>query len=266
MDLKAIEDKLNALSSNDNQDKVDYSKLFWKPEFGTQTIRIVPSKVNPEFPFTEMKFHYGVGKFPMASLSNWGKQDPIEEFIKELKKSDEKENWQLAGKLTPKTRIFAPVVVRGEEDKGVRLWGFGVKVYKALLALAQDEDIGDYTDVNEGWDIKISYEKGSSYPTTSINIKPKQVPLSKDAKEVENFLKEQPVPLESFTQFEYDYIKKQLQSYLSPSDDEETDTPSVEATEDSAGDGIKPNTDFSLEKKEPNKKSNVEKFNELFND
>ena len=26
-------------------------------------------------------------------------------------------------KLQPKTRVFAPVVVRGEEDKGVRLMG-----------------------------------------------------------------------------------------------------------------------------------------------
>ena len=47
----------------------------------------------------------------------------------------------MAGKIQPKTRIFAPVVVRGEEEKGVRLWGFGITIYKALLALIADEDI-----------------------------------------------------------------------------------------------------------------------------
>ena len=62
----------------------------------------------------------------------------------QLKKTSDKDNWSLAGKLTPKTRIFAPVVVRGQEDQGVRLWGFGITIYKALLALAE----GDFMKFN----------------------------------------------------------------------------------------------------------------------
>ena len=68
--------------------------------------------------------HYGVGKFPIVALTNWGEDDPIVEFSKKLRKSSESENWRLAKQLDPKMRVFAPVIVRGEEEKGVRLFEF----------------------------------------------------------------------------------------------------------------------------------------------
>lgn len=43
----------------------------------------------------------------------------------------------------------APIVVRGEEEKGVRLWEFGKEIYMQLLGIAEDEDYGDYTDIND---------------------------------------------------------------------------------------------------------------------
>jgi hypothetical protein len=117
MDLNAIKQKLADLSSNSNdREKIDYDKVFWKPSIGKHQIRILPSVYSPSFPFTEMKFHYGVGKYPMIALSNFGKQDPIEEFVKELRKTSDKDNWSLAGKLTPKVRILAAMIVSGEED------------------------------------------------------------------------------------------------------------------------------------------------------
>ncbi len=259
MDINAIKAKLEALNKNSNdQERVDFSKVYWKPSFGKNTIRIVPAFYSPEFPFTEMKFHYHIAKFPMASLSNWGKQDPIEEFVSELKKTDSKENWKLAGKLTPKTRIFAPVIVRGEEEKGVRLWDFGVTVYKALLALAEDEDVGDYTDVMNGWDLVVDYEKGNPYPTTSVRIKPKQLPLSKNSEEVDKWLKEQPNPKEVSTQFNYAYIKQQLQNYLVPSSESE------ESPEEEAEKSVP--SKFSLESNQSSsEKTNlVSKFDDLF--
>ncbi|MGK3946350.1 hypothetical protein ABK046_49350, partial [Streptomyces caeruleatus] len=66
-----------------------------------------------------------------------------------------KENYALAKKLEAKVRVFVPVIVRGEEDKGVRLWQFGKQVYEELIALAVDDEIGDYTDVSSGRDITV---------------------------------------------------------------------------------------------------------------
>ena len=267
MDLNAIKAKLSALNTdNQSQEKTDYTKIFWRPEMGKQTVRLVPSAYDPAFPFKELKFHYGVGKYPMVALSNFGKQDPIEEFVKELKKTSDKDNWSLAGKLNPKTRIFAPVVVRGEEDKGVRLWGFGITIYKALLALAEDEDVGDFTDVINGWDMVVEMQAGNPYPTTTVRIKPKQTPLSDNNDLVDKWLKEQPNPVDVHNQYDYDFIKKQLQNYLNPGSAEEN-TPaagSESSTPESSGSPQK--TDFTLETATAGNKDTVSKFDDLFNE
>lgn len=227
MNLDQIKAKLNALNRVDDRERVDYSEMFWKPTTGKHQVRIVPSAFSPEYPFSELKFHYGIAKFPMIALSNFGKQDPVEEFVKELRKTSDKDNWSLSGKISPKTRVFAPVIVRGEEAKGVRLWGFGTNIYKALLALAEDEDIGDYTDPINGYDMIVEQVPGTPYPTTTVRIKPKSMPLSADATQAEMWLKTQPNPLEAFTQYDYEFIKKKLEAYLTPGTEEAETAPAL---------------------------------------
>ena len=257
MDLNAIKAKLDALNNNGQQrEKTDYSTIFWKPQLGKQTLRLVPSFYDPTMPFKELKFHYGIGKYPMVALSNFGKQDPVEEFVKELRKTSDRDNWSLAGKISPKTRIFAPVVVRGEEDKGVRLWGFGITIYKALLALIADEDIGDITDVINGWDLVVEQQQGNPYPETSVRIKPKQTALSDDNGKVETWLKTQPDPSDVHTQYDYDFIKKQLQNHLNPG--------AVEEAPAKAEAPVK--KDFTLETATVGNKDTVSKFDDLFNE
>ena len=265
MDLNAIKAKLDALNNTGQQrEKTDYSTIFWKPELGKQTVRLVPSVYDPTMPFKELKFHYGIGKYPMVALSNFGKQDPIEEFVKELRKTSDRDNWSLAGKIQPKTRIFAPVIVRGEEDKGVRLWGFGITIYKALLALIADEDIGDITDVINGWDLVVEQVQGNPYPETTVRIKPRQTALSDDNDQVDTWLKTQPNPSEVHTQYEYDFIKKQLQNYLNPgSADESNDSPAPAKPESS---GSPQKTDFTLETATAGNQDTVSKFDDLFNE
>lgn len=276
MDLNAIRNKLAALNSSGNQDreKVDFDKIYWRPANGKSTIRIVPSAFNAADPFTEIKLHYGIGKFPMVSLSNYGKMDPVEEFVKELRKTSDKDNWSLSGKLSPKSRFFAPVVVRGEEEKGVRLWSFGVNIYKALLALAEDEDIGDFTDVMSGWDMVVENTPAAGpgqFPTTTVRIKPKQTVLSDDDSKVNSWLKDQPNALEVQTQYDYEFIKKKLQEYLNPGEEvaEAPATPTEAiapvGTPDLSATLGNHATDFTLETAAAGNKSTVNKFDDLFN-
>ena len=162
MDINAIKQRLSSLqSSGAKKEKVDYSKYYWKPKAeGKYQIRVVPSVLNKSNPFQEVFVHYGFSKFPIYALTNWGEKDPIVEFAKSLRTTQEKENWQLAKKLDPKMRVFAPVVVRGEEEKGVRLWEFGKEIYMQLLGIAEDEDYGDFTDINEGRDFTVDVVTG----------------------------------------------------------------------------------------------------------
>jgi hypothetical protein len=136
----------------------------------------------------------------------------------------------LAKKLYPKMRIFAPVIVRGEEDKGVRFWEFGKMVYQELLGVMMDEDYGDITDIAAGRDITVEViparETGKMYDTTTVRVKPVQSALADSAETVESLLENQKNVIELFTKYSFDEMKESLQKYLQPSEEQET----VEAT------------------------------------
>ena len=205
----------------------EFKKNFWKPPSGEKSvIRIVPYKHNKDVPFTELYFYFGIGKPRMMSLSNFDESDPILEFASQLRKSNEPDNVELAKKLYPKMRIFAPVLVRGEEDKGVRFWEFGKMVYTELLGVMMDEDYGDITDIAAGRDITIEVipaaETGKMFDTTTVRVKPVQSPLSTDGSEAEGYLDDQKDIKELFTKFSFDEMKDSLQKYLAPSEENET--------------------------------------------
>ena len=264
MDLNAIKQKLDSLNKQSNYKKGSGKNLFWKPSVGKQVVRVVPNKYNKDFPFTEMMFYYGIGQRVMASPKNWNEKDPIVEFTKQLRSTNDKENWRLAKKLDAKTRIFAPVVVRGEESEGVRLWQFGKEVYQEFLNMAADEEIGDYTDIAQGRDIKLTTVgpevTGTPYNKTSIGPSLKTSPISKDKDEVNKFLEDQPDPMKIFKRYTFDEVKAGLQEFLSPE------------TEENEGDIIKePAVAFDGDSKGGNypldtnaKKSKSEQFDDLF--
>ena len=78
MDLSLIKQKLSA-SQNKGQkrEKVDYTKIFWKPKPGKYQIRILPSKFDKSNPFREVYFHYGFSKGPILALTNWNNDNII---------------------------------------------------------------------------------------------------------------------------------------------------------------------------------------------
>ena len=264
MDLNAIKQKLDSLNKQSNYKKGSGKNLFWKPSVGKQVVRVVPNKYNKDFPFTEMMFYYGIGQRVMASPQNWNEKDPIQEFTKQLRTTNDKENWRLAKKLDAKTRIFAPVVVRGEESEGVKLWQFGKEVYQEFLNMAADEEIGDYTDIAQGRDIKLTTVgpevTGTPYNKTSIGPSLKTSPISKDKDEVNKFLEDQPDPMKIFKRYTFDEVKAALQEFLSPEDQEsEGDIIKEPAV---AFDGDSKGGNYSLDTNA--KKSKSEQFDDLF--
>lgn len=219
MDLAKIKERLNALNAVNQNGSSEYEKNFWVPPVGKSTVRIVPSKFDKDNPFKELTFHNvkGMFRFPVLALTNFGKQDPIEEFREQLRNLGGKDNWSMSGKLTPRARWMVPVIVRGEEDKGVRLWNISQTIYKALLSLAADDEIGDFTDVLKGTDMvveKTAATTPGAFPEITVRAKRNSSALSEDAKQVETWLNEQPDPLKCFRECDYDFIKKGLQSYL----------------------------------------------------
>ena len=185
--------------------RAKYSKLttknsgtndsFWKPQDGSQTIRLVsPADGDP---FRDLHFHYSLGANERTNLlcpqRNYGDDCPVCSFANQLwNGSDEEKN--LARNYFAKMRVFAPVVVRGEEDKGVRLWGFSKTTYEKLLGIVLDPEYGDISDVHEGTDLRIDYGKaaGQSWPTTDVRPARKTSALAATDDEINKLVESMP--------------------------------------------------------------------------
>ena len=272
MDLSAIKSKLTSLQNQKSGgQKRDMSLILWKPTVGKHSVRIVPAMWDRSNPFKEMLVHYGIGNRTMISLVNFGEKDPIVEFAKSLRTTQEKENWQLAKKLDPKMRVFAPIVVRGEEEKGVRLWEFGKEIYMQLLGIAEDEDYGDFTDISEGRDFTVDVVTGDiggrQGLKSSICVKPKTSPLGSDKETIKMWLTEQPNVLELQRKTAFDDLKTILANFLNP---EVEETVAVEVDEDEdpiiAKAQEEPKTNYSLKAAPVAKVSKADKFDALFDD
>jgi hypothetical protein len=273
MDLSFVKQKLEAnANKGGSREKIDYTKIFWKPKAGKYQIRIVPNKFRKEWPLREIQMHYGFSKGPILALSNWGESDPISDFAQKLRKSADKEDWQLANKISPKTRYFAPVVVRGEESAGVRLWEVGKLVNDQLMGIAADEDYGDFTDITDGRDFTVEAVEdvvaGRKGIKCTLRPKVKSTPISEDGEFVTKALEEQTDILSINRKYTYDQLKDVLQKWLSPEEETATEaTPTVASTDDE-DEFLKemnaPIQPYSLDVKP--KENAADKFESLFND
>ena len=280
MDINSIKAKLSALQTQQSRPSGEARKnVFWKPAVGKQTIRIVPSAYNKSNPFSELYFHYGIDKNPIISPTNWGEKDPIVEFAKQLRTSKDKESWRLARKLDPKMRVFVPVIVRGEEADGVKLWGFGKEIYMELLSMVEDEDIGDYTDIISGRDLNLTTvgadTTGTGFNKTTVRARTKESTLTDDDTLLQTILKDQPDPLKVFSRMSFDDMKSVLQKWLAPDEEEGVISSEPAANFDDAKPAApaaeelpwkKPANPFTLEGQGKKVESKADKFDSLFND
>ena len=177
LNLEAMREKLNA-SKNGNKKSNDTK---WKPEQGDQTIRILPTKDGD--PFKEYHFHYNVGKNPgiMCPKKNFNEECPICDFASKLWKEGVENNDDVAKreakKLFVRKRYYSPILVRGRESEGVKIWAYGKQAYETLLGYVLDPDYGDITDTESGTDIVLNYDipgTPGSFPKTTL--KPRRRP------------------------------------------------------------------------------------------
>jgi len=254
MDLNAIKQRLSQLQTTNTR-----TSNLWKPQPGTQVVRIVPYKFNQSNPFIELYFHYDLGGKNYLSPISFGRPDPIEEFAQKLKSTGSKDDYRLGRKVEAKMRTFAPVVVRGEDKEGVRFWGFGKTVYQELLSIIADPDYGDITDPVSGRDVAVEFktaeETGKSFPATSIRVKPNQTPITEDASVLESIKESQKNITEIYQERSYDELTQALNDYLNGSSEKtEEKVEKVEETVKTAS-----------ETKSYDSKKTSDAFDDLFN-
>ena len=136
LDLSKIRARLNSVKNNSKA-----GGSFWKPSDGTKTIRIVPTADGD--PFKDYWFHYNLGLENKSGLlcpkKNHGEDCPIcnfkDQLWKEFNDTQDADTMKLAKDLSPRQRFFSPVMVRGEEAQGIRVWGYCKIACESLLEL-----------------------------------------------------------------------------------------------------------------------------------
>ena len=123
INLEAMRAKLEK-SKNGGKKKSDGTK--WRPQQGDQTIRILPTADGD--PFKEYHFHYNVGRNPgiLCNKRTHGEDCPICDFASKLWREGVDNNDEVAKKeakqLFARNRYYSPILVRGMESEGVKVW------------------------------------------------------------------------------------------------------------------------------------------------
>ena len=192
------------------------------------------------------------GRTTVLSPRTFGEEDPIAEYGTSLWNEGTDASKEAAKRFWPKMRVFAPVVVRGEEDKGVRWWGFSRTTYQALLDVVLDPEYGDITDTEKGTDLRIDYGKkqGQSFPTTDVRPMRRTSPLADSEEKVNTLLETLPVVNDVFERTTFEQCERVLTETLGESVDtsggnetarynnNNTSTPTKSNKQDSSLEGV----------------------------
>ena len=135
---------------------------------GESVIRIAPYNLDPEMPFQELHFHYAIGGKTFLCPKRMKNDDcPIcdmaTEAWNEFTSTQEESAKDVFKKLVATLRVYIPIVIRGQEDKGLRWWAVSPRsTYKEILTkvkngMAQGIDI---TSTSDGLDLIVQVKKG----------------------------------------------------------------------------------------------------------
>ena len=219
INISAMQKKLDKLT---NKGKSSSESAFWKPEDGTYEVRVLPTSDGD--PFKEFWFHYNVGsQGVMCPKRNFGEDCPICEFATKLFKEGDPESMASAKELFVRQRFCSPILVRGSEKDGVKVWSYSKTVYEELLKTVLDPDYGDITDPENGFDLKVDKGKknGARFSTMTVKPKPKSSHMCKGlgSQECKELLDSIPDFSTLFTRMSPKEVQATLDKHLAEPDD-----------------------------------------------
>lgn len=202
--LKAIKDKIEQLSGGKKAnagsgDGKTRTKINWfKPGLGQHSVRFLPYTDANGQPFQEVAYYDSkmLSDMRFVSPTQFGMKDPVFDLLTELKKDRSKEAWTLWKNLQPKERYYAPIIVRGEEEKGVQIWELNSRLVRDIYAVLAHQDYKDENlmDPETGYDFTVSVSPTdktfNGNPVKEIKLQPrrKSSPIADSDAEKEKIL------------------------------------------------------------------------------
>ena len=223
----------NKFTSKQTQPTNSTQKALFRPKMDEpQIVRIVPDK-DGDF-FKELMFYYNTGikgergyDISILSPESYGELDRIKVVAEGLENDDTEENRKipqelknsLLKKLKRTTKYTISVVVRGQEDQGVKYWSASETAFKNLLDNIEKNGHLIY-DPENGCDIKIWNSLDTSNPerkyTKTNFLFGKTSPLSEFDELRDSLRNNQPDLLSQYTKHTDQEIQEILTKIVSP--------------------------------------------------
>ena len=119
-------------------------------------------------------------------------------------------------------RVFSAIIVRGEEEKGPQVYGFGKTIYQKMLEKMLDTDFGDVADLENGFDLKLKVKQapGKAAPDYDLSAYPSDKkavpsPLAKSKEQADAWMAQMPDLNNLFKKRDYAEMKQILEEYIS---------------------------------------------------
>ena len=141
--------------------------MYFRPEAGRTTIRIVSP--DGTFPLRNYWYHYNLAEKPVYSRYRNLKDssDPINAYTQQLWNSEKVDEYR---QMKASSRFYAPVIIRGQEELGVKIWSFSKKCFTDMVDELKSVGANDnFYDSRKGRDITLIYKKPTTgFPSTQL--------------------------------------------------------------------------------------------------
>tara|TARA_R100000315_G_C5203242_1_gene119763 strand:+ start:98 stop:934 length:837 start_codon:yes stop_codon:yes gene_type:complete len=208
---------------------------FWKIPDGHSSVRIVtPADGDP---FKEVYMHYLTfnGQSPngrrkeavVCPKRQFGQRCPICELATNLWFNGTPQDQTVAKKLFARERYYSPVLIRGSEEIGVKVFGYSSKMYNKMLDWVADESgqgTAEFLDTDDGYDVLVRRTPAAgpgAFPTTEIDLARNMTPLTEDKGFEDTLYENMPVIEELWGTPTFDEIDVILKAWLGEGADPE---------------------------------------------
>jgi hypothetical protein len=216
-DINAIKEKIAKLNNqgggtNGKEKKEKIEVKWWKPQVGLNEVRFVPYENAEGQPFEEIGYYTSeqLTERRIVAPCQWGLSDPIHELKQKLEKERSNDAiWKLMKELRIKDCYFAPVLVRGQEDMGIRIWELNQNILKDVYSILAHPDWQEDNlfDPKNGYDFTINCTEtdkkfnNHTIKKYDVQVRRKSSPLLPTKKERDALLKDFPNIEGYFKQF-----------------------------------------------------------------
>jgi gp32 DNA binding protein like len=169
---------------------------FMKFAAGKNVVRILPPPIGRSSPFQVVHQHF-VQLDGMTAQASFNcprmmakRSCPVCGMVDKLRASGNPVDYDRAGDLLPKLRVYCAVIDRAKPEQGPRVLAFGKSVHKVLTAIREE---GDFTHPTDGFDIIVN-RKGTGKTDTEYDTRAARSnsPLAETVEQMNDWIKGQP--------------------------------------------------------------------------